>query len=92
MVFMDSVDEDLGLVNGNKAVLLTDTGIASQAVCGLVDGLVDGRVICHVNMEGRVLLGELGPVGVVGGTIIVEAIEAAAPGHALVSPHKELEA
>ena len=43
-------------------------------------------------MEGRASLGKLGPVGVVGDAIIVEAIEAATPSHALVSPHKGLAA
>ena len=71
---VDPVDEDIGLDNRDKDVLLVNAGLASQAMCGLIDGAVDGGVICHVDVEGRAPFGKLGPVGVVGNTIIVKAI------------------
>ena len=37
LVSMDPVDEDLGLGDRDKVVLLTDAGVASQAVCGLTN-------------------------------------------------------
>ena len=89
---MDPVDENLGLNDGDETVLLVDGGVADQTAHGLIDGVVGGGVFCHVDAEGCAPLGDLGPADVVGDAIIVEAIEAAAPGHALVSPHKGLEA
>ena len=58
---MDPVDEDLGPDDGDEAVLLSDAGVASQAVLGLVDGVVGGGCVCHVDAEGRVPLGKLDP-------------------------------
>ena len=39
---VDNINKDLGFDNGDKAVLLADTGVADQAICGRVTGLVDG--------------------------------------------------
>jgi hypothetical protein len=57
----DPVDVDLGLDDGDKAILLTTAGVASQAVCDLVDGVVDGGVVCYVDAEGHAPLGKLAP-------------------------------
>ena len=89
---VDPVDEDLGLDDGDEAGLLADAGVAGQAVRGFVDGVVRGAVVRHVDAEGRAPLGEPGPAGVVGDALVVEAVEAAAPGLALVAPHEGLEA
>ena len=64
---VDPVDGEIGLDDGDKVVLLADADVASQAVCGLVDDVVGRGVVCHVDVEGRVPLGELGPMGIVGG-------------------------
>ena len=91
-ISIDLVDEDHGIGNGDEAILLVDAGVASQTMHGLVDGVVGGGFVCHTDEEGHVPLGKLGPGGVVGNVIIVEAIEAAAPDRARVPPHKGLEA
>ena len=89
---MDPVDKDLRLDDGDEAVLLADEGVASQAMYGLINGVVNEGVVCHINVKNRAPLCELGPAGVVGDAIIVEATEDVAPGCALVSPYKGLEA
>ena len=89
---MNPVDEDIGLDDGDEASLLADTGVAGQAVRSLVDGVVAGAVVCHVDAEKCAPVDEPGPAGVVGDALVVEAIEAAAPGLALVVPDKGLDA
>ena len=58
---MDPIDEDIGINNGDKAVLLADVGVVRQVVCSLVDDVVGGGDVCHIDAEGRVPLDELGP-------------------------------
>ena len=41
---VDPVDEDIGLDDGDKAVLLADTVVVRQAVRGLVDDVVGGEL------------------------------------------------
>ena len=89
---IDPVDEDLEIDSEDEVFLLADMGVASQAMCSLVDGVVGGGAVYHVNVESRAPLGEVGPTCLVCNVIIVEAIKTVASGCALVSQHKELEA
>ena len=43
---------DLGLNNGDEAVLLVDVGVAGQAVRALIDGVVGGEIVHHLDAEG----------------------------------------
>ena len=71
LMAMDPVDEDLVLDTEDEAIFLANMGVARQAVHGLIDGVVGRGVVCHVDAEGRVPSGELGPMNIVGGVEVV---------------------
>ena len=61
LMSLDPADEELGLNNGDEAVLLADAGVASRAVCSRIDVVVVGGVVCHIDAKGHASLGKLAP-------------------------------
>ena len=78
---VDPVNENLRLDDGEEAILLADVGTGGQAVRSLIDGVVVGAVVCHIYVKDREPFEKPGPAGIAGDAFVVEAIEAAAPGH-----------
>ena len=72
-----AVEEDLGLDNGHKAVILGDGGIAGKAPCALVNSKLRGAVR---DAHNGAPLGEAGTLLVVGGSAGGKAVETLAPG------------
>ena len=87
-----SVNQDLGLDNGDKSGLLTDTGVTGKSVGGLIDGVVGRGSVGDVDTEGRAPLGEPSSLCVVLHAPVVQVVESTAPRLTGVSAAQGLEA
>ena len=88
---MHSIDKNLRLHDGNESRLLADPCVPTETVHGLVDGVVGGTSLLNVDAQCRTPLGELGSLGVVFAALVVEVVEAGAPGLAFDSSHQGFE-
>merc|ERR1719213_793386 len=79
-----AVEQDLGLDDGDEAVLLADGGVAGEAVGAVEEGLVGGA---RGDVHHGAPLGEAGALLVVLGAALGEPVQALAPGLAVAVGH-----
>ena len=89
---MVTVNQDFGFDDGDKTGFLADAGVTRKSMSGFIDSVVSRESLIGINAEGGTPLGESGTLGVVKDTLVVKSVQTRAPGLAISSTTKGLEA